>query len=150
MMYDLQELYQEMVMDHGRKPRNTGKLDDATESAEGFNPLCGDQISVYLKVEDDHIDDVKIEAAGCAISKASASMMTEAIKGKTVEDAEEIFEAFRFMLTHPEGGYDAEALGDLEVLSGVVQYPARIKCALLPWHTLESALTHKGTKVSTE
>jgi nitrogen fixation NifU-like protein len=149
-MYDLRELYQEMVMDHGRKPRNTGKLEDADQSAEGFNPLCGDQINVYLKIGDHQIEDVKIEAAGCAISKASASMMTEAIKGKSTAEAEKVFEAFRFMLTHPEGGYDADLLGDLEVLSGVVQYPARIKCALLSWHTLESALKKDGAKVSTE
>ena len=147
-MYDLQELYQEMVMDHNRRPRNAKILEDATGSAEGFNPLCGDQITVYLKVDDDEIVDVGIQAIGCAISKASASMMSESVKGKSVEEAEQIFKVFRQMITAKD--YDEDTLGDLEILSGVSQYPARIKCAVLSWHALESVLKNDRETVSTE
>ena len=154
-MYDLEDLYQEVVMDHNRRPRNFKKLENAQQTAEGFNPLCGDQISLYLNVDDDGvIEDIGFEGAGCAISKATASMMTEAIKGKNVDKAEEIFEAFRHMLTRkPEEDYDYELLGDLEILQGVSQFPTRIKCATLSWHTLNSALDGKqpsGQKTSTE
>jgi nitrogen fixation NifU-like protein len=154
-MYDLEDLYQEVVMDHNRRPRNFKKLENAQRTAEGFNPLCGDQISLYLNVDDDGvIEDIGFEGAGCAISKATASMMTEAIKGKNVDKAEEIFEAFRHMLTRkPEEKYDYELLGDLEILQGVSQFPTRIKCATLSWHTLNSALDGKhpsGQKTSTE
>ena len=154
-MYDLEDLYQEVVMDHNRRPRNFKKLENAQRTAEGFNPLCGDQISLYLNVDDDGvIEDIGFEGAGCAISKATASMMTEAIKGKNVDKAEEIFEAFRHMLTRkPEEEYDYELLGDLEILQGVSQFPTRIKCATLSWHTLDSALDGKqpsGQKTSTE
>ena len=154
-MYDLEDLYQEIVMDHNRRPRNFKKLENAQRTAEGFNPLCGDQISLYLNVDDDGvIEDIGFEGAGCAISKATASMMTEAIKGKNVDKAEEIFEAFRHMLTRkPEEEYDYELLGDLEILQGVSQFPTRIKCATLSWHTLNSALDGKqptGQKTSTE
>lgn len=154
-MYDLEDLYQEIVMDHNRRPRNFKKLENAQRTAEGFNPLCGDQISLYVNVDDDGvIEDIGFEGAGCAISKATASMMTEAIKGKNVDKAEEIFEAFRHMLTRkPEEEYDYELLGDLEILQGVSQFPTRIKCATLSWHTLNSALDGKqpsGQKTSTE
>ena len=148
-MYDLEDLYQEVVMDHNRRPRNFKKLENAQRTAEGFNPLCGDQISLYLNVDDDGvIEDIGFEGAGCAISKATASMMTEAIKGKNVDKAEEIFEAFRHMLTRkPEEEYDYELLGDLEILQGVSQFPTRIKCATLSWHTLNSALDGKQPSV---
>lgn len=154
-MYDLEDLYQEVVMDHNRRPRNFKKLENAQRTAEGFNPLCGDQISLYVNVDDDGvIEDIGFEGAGCAISKATASMMTEAIKGKNVDKAEEIFEAFRHMLTRkPEEEYDYELLGDLEILQGVSQFPTRIKCATLSWHTLNSALDGKqpsGQKTSTK
>ena len=154
-MYDLEDLYQEVVMDHNRRPRNFKKLENAQRTAEGFNPLCGDQISLYVNVDDDGvIEDIGFEGAGCAISKATASMMTEAIKGKNVDKAEEIFEAFRHMLTRkPEEDYDYELLGDLEILQGVSQFPTRIKCATLSWHTLNSALYGKqpsSQKTSTE
>ena len=154
-MYDLEDLYQEVVMDHNRRPRNFKKLENAQRTAEGVNPLCGDQISLYVNVDDDGvIEDIGFEGAGCAISKATASMMTEAIKGKNVDKAEEIFEAFRHMLTRkPEEDYDYELLGDLEILQGVSQFPTRIKCATLSWHTLNSALDGKqpsGQKTSTE
>ena len=154
-MYDLEDLYQEVVMDHNRRPRNFKKLENAQRTAEGFIPLCGDQISLYVNVDDDGvIEDIGFEGAGCAISKATASMMTEAIKGKNVDKAEEIFQAFRHMLTRkPEEEYDYELLGDLEILQGVSQFPTRIKCATLSWHTLNSALDGKqpsGQKTSTE
>ena len=150
-MYDLRELYQEIVMDHNRRPRNFHKLEEANRTADGFNPLCGDQINLYLVVEDDVITDVGFEGAGCAISKASASMMTESVKGKSVAEAENIFDAFRHMITRkPDEGFDADMLGDLEILSGVSGYPARIKCATLSWHTLKSALNGQGKQIKTE
>lgn len=149
-MYDLQELYQEVVMDHNRSPRNFRKLDNANRSAEGFNPLCGDQITLYLEVDDDDkIKDIGFQAGGCAISKASASMMTDVVKGVSVKEAEHIFNNFRQMITQED--YDAEILGDAEILSGVSQYPARIKCAVLSWHTLKSALDGADTqRITTE
>ena len=142
MTYDLDELYEHVVMEHSRNPRNLRKLDSANRSADGFNPFCGDKITLYLEVdEQDVIKDVGIDATGCAISKASASMMTEAIKGNTTDEAREIFNAFRHLLTSPPGEeVDAELLGDLEFLGGVVHYPVRIKCATLSWHTLSAAL----------
>lgn len=154
-MYDLEDLYQEVVMDHNRRPRNFRKLENAQRSAEGFNPLCGDQLSLYLNVDDDGvIEDIGFVGTGCAISKATASMMTEAIKGKRVEQAGRIFDAFRHMLTRdPEEEYDYELLGDLEILQGVSQFPTRIKCATLSWHTLNSALNGtlaQSQSVSTE
>ena len=154
-MYDIEDLYQEVVMDHNRRPRNFKKLENAQRTAEGFNPLCGDQISLYLNLDDDGvIEDIGFVGAGCAISKAAASMMTEAIKGKKVEKAEEIFAAFRHMLTRgPEEDYDYELLGDLEIMQSVSRFPTRIKCATLSWHTLNSALNGKhptGQATSTE
>ena len=138
-------------MDHNRRPRNFRKLDDANRSAEGFNPLCGDRVSVYLNVDGETISDIGFIAEGCAISKATSSMMTERIKGEPVEEAERVFDAFRQMVTRkPEEGYDAELLGDLEILSGVSEYPARIKCATLSWHTLHSALNDQDKRVTTE
>ena len=150
-MYDLDELYQEVIMDHNRRPRNFKRPDGANKTAEGFNPLCGDRITVYLEVDGDTIADVGFISSGCAISKASASMMTEGIKGKTIGDAERTFKAFRGMVTQNEDGdVDPELLGDLEILSGVSKYPARIKCATLSWHTLQAALLSQEEKVSTE
>lgn len=152
-MYDLHDLYQEVVMDHNRRPRNFRRLEDANRESEGFNPLCGDQITLYLKVgEGGVIEDVGFQGRGCAISKASASMMTESVKGKTVAEARRLFEEFRHMLTRKPGeDFDADLLGDLELLEGVVEYPARIKCANLSWHTLAAALKNgQATRVSTE
>ena len=150
-MYDLRELYQEIVMDHNRRPRNFHKLEEANRTADGFNPLCGDQINLYLIVEDDVITNVGFEGVGCAISKASASMMTESVKGKSVAEAEKTFDAFRHMSTRlPGEDFDADMLGDLEILSGVSEYPARIKCATLSWHTLKSALKGQGERIKTE
>ena len=151
-MYDLYELYQEVLMDHNRRPRNFRKLEGANRMSEGFNPLCGDKITLYLNVEDDVIAEVGFEGEGCAISKASASMMTEGIKGKSEQEAEEMFDSFRTMVVRKPGEeYDASLLGDLEILSGVSQYPVRIKCATLSWHTLIAALGGTGKEpVSTE
>ena len=149
-MFDLQDLYQEIVMDHNRRPRNFGILNDATSKAEGFNPLCGDQVTLYLKVLGDEIIDIAFDGIGCAISKSSASMMTEEIKGKTLVEAECIFEAFRDMITRKQGDdFHSEILGDLEILNGVSQYPARIKCATLSWHTLHSAIKDDDNAVAT-
>ena len=152
-MNDLSDLYAEVVMDHNRRPRNFKKIENPDRSAEGFNPLCGDQISLYLTMNgDDAIEDIGFVAAGCAISKAAASMMTEAVKGRSSDDARKVIENFRLLLTNRAGAdFDYEILGDLEILEGVSGYPTRIKCATLPVHTLASALedTSNGT-VSTE
>ena len=150
-MFDAQDLYQEIVMDHNRRPRNFGSIADSTSSSEGFNPLCGDQVTVFLKVSDEIVEDVSFEGVGCAISKSSASMMTEGVKGKSVEEALTVFQAFRRMLTTTSDQVeDSEILGDLEILKGVSQYPTRIKCATLSWHTLQAALQGSGSNVSTE
>ena len=150
-MFDAQDLNQEIVMDHNRRPRNFGSIADSTSSSEGFNPLCGDQVTVFLKVSDEIVEDVSFEGVGCAISKSSASMMTEGVKGKSVEEALIVFQAFRRMLTTTSDQVeDSEILGDLEILKGVSQYPTRIKCATLSWHTLQAALQGSGSNVSTE
>ena len=150
-MYDLEDLYQDIVIDHNSRPRNFRKLEGANRTAEGFNPLCGDKINLYLNVEDDLITDVGFVGAGCAISKASSSMMTESIKCQKVEDARKIFAAFRGMITQEsQGERDSDLLGDLEILEGVSAYPARIKCATLAWHTLSAALDGKTDSAKTE
>ena len=143
-MSDLVDLYQEMVLDHNNRPRNFRKLEDASNTADGYNPLCGDQISIYLKVEDGVIEDVGFQGVGCAISKSSASMMTQSIKGKTVKEAEALFQDFHTMVTREPGAeYDSSSLGELEVLSGVCAFPTRIKCASLAWHTMTASLNNK-------
>lgn len=148
---ELQDLYQELILDHYKRPRNQRPLGDADHKAEGFNPLCGDKVDVYLKLDGDRVRDVAFEGAGCAISTASASMMTEALKGKTVEEARALFGKFHALVTgrleNPDEGPD---LGKLEVFAGVSQYPVRVKCATLAWHTLEAALEQRGGIVSTE
>ena len=150
-MTDLHELYQEVVMDHNRRPRNFRKLEDASRSMEGYNPLCGDRYILYLKLEDGRIADIGFQGSGCAISRASTSMMTETVKGKSKEAAEKVFDAFRRMLTREPGSdFDPDEVGDLEVLSGVSEFPVRIKCATLPWHTLHAALEGREDSVSTE
>jgi nitrogen fixation NifU-like protein len=149
-MNDLQELYQEIVMEHSWKPRNFRKMDNPTCSSHGFNPFCGDTITLYLTLDDDMVTDVSFEAAGCAISKASASMMTETVKGKTVEEAQAIFSKFHDLMTRgPNGVGGDESLGDLVFLEGVRAFPTRIKCATLSWHALRGALAGEET-VSTE
>jgi nitrogen fixation NifU-like protein len=149
----LQDLYQEMVMDHNSRPRNFRKLDDADRSLEGYNPLCGDRFTLYLKVDDGVISDIGFQGSGCAISRASTSMMTESVKGKSRAEAGEIFEAFHQMITRDPGlDFDDpdDKLGDLEILSGVSEFPVRVKCAVLSWHTLQAALEGREESVSTE
>jgi len=148
-MSELTDLYQEVILDHNKKPRNFQKLADANRSAEGFNPLCGDQIQLYVKVEDGVIRDIGFQGSGCAISKASASLMTSTLKGKSEKEADELFERFHRLVTKDEAT-DPEALGKLAVFSGVREFPARVKCASLAWHTLRAALEGKQDKVTTE
>ncbi|MCU1268503.1 MAG: uncharacterized protein JWM21_4821 [Acidobacteria bacterium] len=149
-MSELSELYQQVILDHNKKPRNFHKIDSANHSAEGFNPLCGDQLTVYAQLEDGLLKDVSFEGSGCAISKAAASMMTVAVKGKTRQDAETLFEEFHRMVT---GELDEENepndLGRLKIFSGVREFPVRVKCASLAWHTLKAALNDESL-VSTE
>lgn len=149
-MSELSELYQQVILDHNKKPRNFRKLDTANHSAEGYNPLCGDHLTVYLDLEDDLVKDVGFEGSGCAISKASASMMTQAIKGKSKEEAETLFKEFHSMVT---GDLDEETeenrLGNLKIFAGVREFPVRVKCATLPWHTMHAAL-NKQDQISTE
>jgi nitrogen fixation protein NifU and related proteins len=149
-MSDLSELYQEILLEHNSKPRNFRKLEDANHTADGYNPLCGDQITLYLKVEGNVITDVGFQGSGCAISRASASMMTQSVKGQKLEKAEEIFDEFHKMLTSRGADLDYDKLGDLDMLSGVAEYPTRIKCAVLAWHTLHAALEGKAETVTTE
>jgi nitrogen fixation NifU-like protein len=148
MMSDLDDLYQEVILDHNKRPRNFRTMDDGRK-AEGYNPLCGDRMTVYLRVQDDVIVDASFQGSGCAISKASASLMTEIVKGKTLADAEAMFDRFHAMVTTPPE-QPVEDLGKLSVLAGVRQFPARIKCASLAWHTLRAAADARDEVVSTE
>jgi nitrogen fixation NifU-like protein len=147
-MSELSELYQQVILDHNKKPRNFQKLEGANRTAEGFNPLCGDQLTVYLLMDEGAVREVSFVGSGCAISKASASMMTQAVKGKTREDARALFDEFHRMVT---GELDEESepnqLGRLKIFAGVRDYPARVKCASLPWHTLHAAL--EGEEMAT-
>lgn len=151
-MSELRDLYQEVILDHNKKPRNFGALPDANRHADGHNPLCGDQISVAIKLNGDTIEDIRFEGQGCAISKASASMMTAELKGKTLAEAETLFGTFHEMVAGPEEleEDEIEALGKLAVFSGVREYPARVKCASLAWHTLHAALENVEQPVTTE
>jgi len=151
-MFDLRDLYQQVIVDHNKSPRNFGKLADANRDAEGFNPLCGDRLHIYLKVNDDGlIADVSFEGEGCAISVASASLMTEAMKGKPLADFQPLFEAFQHMVTSDLAeAPDDEHLGKLAVLAGVREFPSRIKCAILCWHTMRSAVKGDHSVARTE
>ena len=150
-MSDLRELYQQVILDHNKEPRNFQKLEGANHTAEGYNPLCGDQITVYLQVEGDMIGNISFQGSGCAISKASASLMTASVKGKTKAEAEALFHTFHKMLTgQTDSAFDPRELGKLAAFSGVREFPVRVKCATLPWHTLHAALEGKEAKVSTE
>lgn len=150
-MSDLRELYQEVILDHNRRPRNFRELADANHRAEGFNPLCGDRLTLFLKVEDDVIRDACFQGSGCAISKASASLLTDSVKGKTVAEVEALFERFHHMVTlATDVEEDFSDLGKLAVLSGVREFPVRVKCASLAWHTLHAALEAKQDTVTTE
>ncbi len=150
MKNELEDLYQEVILDHGRKPRNFHKLEGANREAEGLNPLCGDHFRLYLKVSGDRIVDVAFEGSGCAISKASASLMTGAVKGKTVAEAEELFARFHRLVTEGPEAVKSVELGKLAALSGVCEFPTRVKCASLVWHALQHALAAKGDVVTTE
>lgn len=144
-MSDLRDLYQEVIFDHYRKPRNFHALAAANHVAHGHNRLCGDQLTVYLQVVDGVIEDVSFEGTGCAISTASASLMTDALKGKTLDEAERLFQQFHQMVTQDDAEPDP-ALGKLEVLAGVREFPARVKCATLAWHTLQAALKERAAQ----
>ena len=149
-MTDLQDLYQELILDHGRRPRNFKPMDDATRTAEGYNPLCGDKVKIYVRMDGDVVKDISFEGAGCAISTASASIMTETLKGKTRVEAESLFQTFHDLVTGQKAQLDAPELGKLAVFSGVSEFPIRVKCATLSWHTLRSALDGAAEVVSTE
>ncbi len=150
-MSDVQDLYQEVILDHTRKPRNFHVMEDATRKAEGYNPLCGDRVTIYMKMEDGKVADISFKGAGCAISTASASLMTESLKGKSREEVEAIFERFHDLVTgDPMVVAETAKLGKLAVFSGVSEYPTRVKCATLAWHTLLSTLKGNDEVVSTE
>jgi len=150
-MADLRDLYQEVILEHSKAPRNFRELKSADHKAEGYNPLCGDRFVVYLQMQGDAIEDITFQGSGCAISKASASMMTQSLKGKTRADAEKLFERFHKVVTgEAPAGSNQEELGKLAVFSGVSEFPARVKCATLAWHTLQAALEQKQEAVSTE
>jgi nitrogen fixation NifU-like protein len=149
-MSDLRELYQQVILDHNRNPRNYKELPDATSKVEGYNPLCGDHYTIYLQLDGDVIRDVGFTGSGCAISKASASVMSSTVKGKTSAEADELFETFHKLVTGSAGELDPADLGRLAAFSGVSEFPARVKCATLAWHTLRSALHGEGQTVSTE
>ncbi len=150
MFDDLRDLYQEVIFDHNRNPRNFRVIEDADRTVEGFNPLCGDRLTLYIKLDGDKIVDASFQGSGCAISTASVSLMTEIIKGKTIDEAEELFEKFHEMTTGKDEDVQLEAMGKLAVLAGVREYPARVKCATLAWHTLDAALKNQETSISTE
>jgi nitrogen fixation NifU-like protein len=147
-MSDLNDLYQEVILDHNRRPRNFHAIADASHMAEGYNPLCGDRLTLYLKVADGVVTEVSFEGAGCAISKASASLMTDAVKGKSVAEAQALFDRFHRMVTTPPEE-PVEDLGKLSALAGVREFPVRVKCASLAWHTLKAAMVNEK-RVSTE
>ena len=150
-MSELRELYQSVILDHNKRPRNFGEIEGASRRADGFNPLCGDKITVTLTLEDDVVKSVAFTGAGCAISTASASLMTESIKGKTIDEVSELFEGFHDLVTgDSDFEIDASRLGKLAVFGGVREFPVRVKCATLAWHTMKSALEGSGEIVKTE
>jgi nitrogen fixation NifU-like protein len=143
-MSELSELYQQVILDHNKKPRNFRRLENPSHVAEGYNPLCGDQLTVYVRMEDDSLRDISFEGSGCAISKAAASMMTQAAKGKSKEEVEQLFSEFHRMVAGESDTEEpAEHLGNLRIFSGVREFPVRVKCATLPWHTLNAALNNE-------
>jgi nitrogen fixation NifU-like protein len=149
-MSDLRELYQQVILDHNKNPRNFHEMADATKHVDGYNPLCGDHYTVFVKVNGDTIQDVSFTGNGCAISKASASVMSSTVKGKSREEAVRLFETFHKLVTGDPSGLSAADLGRLAAFSGVSEFPARVKCATLAWHTLKSGLEGADDKVSTE
>jgi nitrogen fixation protein NifU and related proteins len=149
-MTDLRELYQQVILDHNKNPRNFREISNASSRVEGYNPLCGDHYTVFLQVDGDTIKDVSFVGNGCAISKASASVMSSTVKGKSKEDATRLFETFHKLVTGDTSGLDAADLGRLNAFSGVSEFPARVKCATLAWHTLRTALEGEKDTVTTE
>ncbi len=149
-MSELRELYQEVILDHNKHPRNFGEIEGADRHAEGYNPLCGDRLTVYLNLEKDVITEVAFQGSGCAISKASASLMTDAVKGKTVAEARLLFDRFHAMITNSANENSESQVGKLAVLAGVRDYPMRVKCAILAWHALRAAVDEINQSVSTE
>jgi nitrogen fixation NifU-like protein len=149
-MAELRDLYQQVILDHNRNPRHRGEPARHTHQAQGDNPLCGDRVTVYVQVEEGVIRDVGFDGSGCAISTASASLMTGAVVGKTVAEAERLFHDFHDMVVDPAAPADTARLGKLAAFAGVRGFPARVKCANLPWHTLHAALTSDGTPITTE
>ncbi len=147
---DLKDLYRDVIVDHNKHPRNFGRLDPADAHADGHNPLCGDQLSITVKLNGDRIDDVKFDGSGCAISVASASLMTEAVRGKSLAEFEALHGKVHELLTQHDSSIDPMSLGKLGALSGVREFPARVKCASLCWHTLQAALQHQSDPISTE
>jgi len=149
-MADLRDLYQEVILEHSKAPRNFRELQSADHKAEGYNPLCGDRFTVYVQMQGDSIQDIGFQGSGCAISKASASMMTQSLKGKTRSEADELFTRFHKVVTGQSANGNQAELGKLAVFSGVSEFPTRVKCATLAWHTLQAALEGKQDAVSTE
>ena len=147
---DLNDLYRDVIVDHNRNPRNFRPMPDADCHAEGFNPLCGDRLTLFVRLDGDRIADVSFQGSGCAISVASASLLTESVRGRTVPEAERLFETMHAMLTREDAAVDVASLGKLGALSGVREFPARVKCASLCWHTLDAALHREPDAVSTE
>lgn len=150
MSSDLRDLYQEVIVDHSKRPRNFRKLDAGARSAEGYNPLCGDKVTVYVDVQDGVVRDIAFQGSGCAISTASASVMTEVLKGKSQAEAEQLFKRFHALVTKGPQAAAGPAFGKLAVFAGVSEFPSRVKCAVLAWHTLQAALKGETTPVSTE
>jgi nitrogen fixation NifU-like protein len=150
MFDDLRDLYQEVIFDHNRNPRNFRRIENADRQVDGFNPLCGDRLTLFLKLDDNIIEDASFQGNGCAISTASVSLMTEIIKGKTQQEAEALFQLFHQITTGKNDEIQLETMGKLAVLAGVREYPARVKCATLAWHTLDAALKNQQDAVSTE
>ena len=150
-MSDLSDLYQEVILDHNRRPRNWGALPDATRVAHGHNPLCGDRLTLHVKIDGERLAGVSFEGSGCAISKASASLMTDAVKGRTLAETLDLFDRVHIMLTTPvDEPIDEASVGKLAVLGGVREFPTRVKCASLAWHTLKSAITNPAEVAKTE
>jgi nitrogen fixation NifU-like protein len=147
---DLNDLYRDVIVDHNRNPRNFRPMPDADRHAEGFNPLCGDRLTLFVKLDGDRIADVSFQGSGCAISVASASLLTESVRGRTVPEAEQLFATMHTMLTRDDATVDVTSLGKLGALSGVREFPARVKCASLCWHTLDAALHRQSEPVKTE
>ena len=150
-MSDLRDLYQDMILDHGRNPRNFRETPDANHVCDGHNPLCGDRVKLFVKVRDGVVEDISFQGSGCAISTASASLMTSAVKGKPIEEVRELFDDFHELITgDPEQESDTSKLGKLAVFSGVCEFPTRVKCATLSWHTLKNAIDNDDKPASTE